>query len=161
LTFHVVNCCSKCERCKDGLQQKCLSLFKYGHTSISKTSELNGCYASHIIIHSGTHVVKIPDHLEDRIASPINCALATMINAVSGISGKNQDRETAAAIQGCGLLGIYGCALLHEAGFSKVFCSDINADRLAMVKKFGGIPLQAGKKNRWPSLSTLLLNWFG
>lgn len=48
--------------------------------------------------------------------------------------------------QGCGLLGIYGCALLHEAGFSKVFCSDINADRLAMVKKFGGIPLQAGKK---------------
>jgi len=100
----------------------------------------NACHYS-----SGTHVVKIPDHLEDRIASPINCALATMINAVSGISGKNQDRETAAAIQGCGLLGIYGCALLHEAGFSKVFCSDINADRLAMVKKFGGIPLQAGQ----------------
>ncbi|XP_015751413.1 PREDICTED: L-threonine 3-dehydrogenase-like [Acropora digitifera] len=73
LTFHVVNCCSKCERCRDGLQQKCLSLFK-----------------------------------------------------------------------GCGLLGIYGSALLHEAGFSKVFCSDINADRLTMVKKFGGIPLQAG-----------------
>lgn len=144
LTFHVVNCCSKCERCRDGLQQKCFSLFKYGHASISKTSELNGCYASHIIIHSGTHVVKIPDHLEDRIASPINCALATMINAVSGISGKNQDRETIAVIQGCGLLGIYGSALLHEAGFSKVFCSDINADRLAMVKKFGGIPLQAG-----------------
>lgn len=60
---------------------------------------MNGCYASHVIIHSGTHVVKIPDHLEDRIASPINCALATMINAVSGISGKNQDRETIAVIQ--------------------------------------------------------------
>lgn len=29
LTFHVVNCCSKCECCKDGLQQKCLSLFKW------------------------------------------------------------------------------------------------------------------------------------
>ena len=28
LTFHVVNCCGECERCKDGLQQKCLSLFK-------------------------------------------------------------------------------------------------------------------------------------
>ena len=59
---------------------------------------MNGCYASHIIIHSGTHVVKIPDHLEDRIASLINCALATMINAVSGISGKNQDRETIIAV---------------------------------------------------------------
>ena len=28
LTFHVVNCCNKCENCKDGLQQKCASLFK-------------------------------------------------------------------------------------------------------------------------------------
>lgn len=47
-------------------------------------------------------------------------------------------------LQGCGLLGIYGCALLHEAGFNKVFCSDINPERLAMVSKFGGIPLVAG-----------------
>ena len=28
LTFHVVDCCNKCENCKDGLQQKCASLFK-------------------------------------------------------------------------------------------------------------------------------------
>ena len=28
LTFHVVNCCGKCENCKGGLQQKCSSLFK-------------------------------------------------------------------------------------------------------------------------------------
>ena len=34
--------------------------------------------------------------------------------------------------------------LLREAGFNKVFCSDINVDRLDMVQKFGGIPLQAG-----------------
>ena len=49
-------------------------------------------------------------------------------------------------LQGCGLLGIYGCALLHEAGFNKVFCYDINPERLAMVSKFGGIPLVAGNK---------------
>jgi len=41
-------------------------------------------------------------------------------------------------------LGIYGCALLREAGFNKVFCSDVNPERLAMVQKFGGIPLEAG-----------------
>ena len=58
-------------------------------------------------------------------------------------------------------MGIYGCAMLHEAGFSKVFCSDINADRLAMVKKFGGIPLQGGKKTVGSHLVELLLNWFG
>lgn len=147
LTFHVVNCCGKCERCKDGFHQKCLSLFKYGHAPITEDSVLNGCYASHVILHSGTHIVKIPDHVEDRIASPLNCALSTMVNAVSGLNGRNPHRETSALIQGCGLLGIYGCVLLHEAGFNKVFCSDVNPGRLAMVKKFGGIPLAAGKKN--------------
>lgn len=147
LTFHVVNCCGGCERCKDGLQQKCLSLFKYGHAPMTSDSQLNGCYASHIILHSGTHVSKIPDHVQDRIASPVNCALATMVNAVSGLDGRNPHRETSAVIQGCGLLGIYGCALLHEAGFNKVFCSDINPERLAMVSKFGGIPLVAGQQD--------------
>ena len=34
LTFHVVNCCGECERCKDGLQQKCLSLFKVRSSTV-------------------------------------------------------------------------------------------------------------------------------
>lgn len=45
LTFHVVNCCGKCERCKDGLQQKCVSLFKVSWMglllSLSSTKTLN------------------------------------------------------------------------------------------------------------------------
>ncbi|KAJ7384566.1 hypothetical protein OS493_021197 [Desmophyllum pertusum] len=43
-----------------------------------------------IIIHSGTHVVKIPDHVNDKIASPVNCAkmLQPWVNAVSGLDGK-------------------------------------------------------------------------
>jgi len=145
LTFHVVNCCNTCENCKDGLQQKCASLFKYGHSPITDESQLNGCYVSHIIIHSGTHVVKVPDHVKDKIASPVNCALATMVNVTSGLVGRNHHRNTVAVIQGCGLLGIYGCVLLHEAGFSEVFCCDINPKRLEMVQKFGGIPVMSGE----------------
>ena len=76
-----------------------INRIQYGHAAIMKNSELNGCYASHIIIHSGTHVVKVPDHLQDRIASPINCALATMISAVSGLNGRGSNRETIALIQ--------------------------------------------------------------
>jgi len=54
---------------------------------------------SHIIIHSGTHVVKVPDHVKDKIASPVNCALATMVNVTSGLIGKNPHRNTIAVIQ--------------------------------------------------------------
>ena len=46
--------------------------------------------------------------------------------------------------QGAGTLGLYGAALLRERGFTKVFVSDVNQDRLLMVPRFGGIPLNTG-----------------
>ena len=45
----------------------------------------NGCYASHIVIRKGTHIVKVPDNIPDKLAAPINCALGTMVNAVSSL----------------------------------------------------------------------------
>ena len=74
-------------------------LLQYGHSPITDESQLNGCYVSHIIIHSGTHVAKVPDHVNDKLASPVNCALATMVNVTSGLCGKNPHRNTAAVIQ--------------------------------------------------------------
>ena len=74
-------------------------LLQYGHSPITEESQLNGCYLSHIIIHSGTHIVKVPDHVKDKIASPVNCALATMVNVTSGLDGKNPCRNTVAVIQ--------------------------------------------------------------
>lgn len=38
-------------------------------------------------------------------------------------------------------MGLYGCALLNEAGFCKVYCHDISRERLRLVPKFGGIPV--------------------
>jgi len=55
---------------------------KYGHAKLSDGSGFNGCYASHIILRHGTHVVKIPDSISDRCAAPINCSLATTMCAM-------------------------------------------------------------------------------
>ena len=52
----------------------------------------SGCYASHIVLHQGTFCVQIPGHIPDSIAAPINCAVATVVNAVSQLpscAGKN------------------------------------------------------------------------
>lgn len=46
---------------------------------------LNGCYASHIVIRSGTYIVKIPSDVDPLILTPVNCALATVMNAVENI----------------------------------------------------------------------------
>ena len=42
----------------------------------------NGCYATHIVIRKGTHTVKLPDNVPDQIGATLNCALASMTNAV-------------------------------------------------------------------------------
>ena len=58
---------------------------QYGHSVISDGEGFNGCYASHIVLRRGTSVFPIADNVSDRVAAPINCALATMMNAISQI----------------------------------------------------------------------------
>lgn len=64
-------------------------LFQYGHQLVSSGCGFNGCYASHIVLESGTAVYRIPSDLSDLVVVPINCALATMVNAVSCIPQNN------------------------------------------------------------------------
>ena len=60
-------------------------LFQYGHAALSVGAGFNGCYASHIVLGSGTAVVPLPRNVSDKMAAPINCALATMVNVMSHI----------------------------------------------------------------------------
>ena len=153
LTFTIADFCQNCERCDSNLHQKCYSLFKYGHSHLSDGTGWNGCYASHIVLRKGTHVTKLPDNLPSRIAAPLNCALATMVNAVSPVVDLNcleKERKTngkkTALIQGAGLLGLYASILFKEAGYKEIFCSDIHHDRLDMAAKFGALPIKLGSE---------------
>ena len=60
--------------------------------ALDKASGFTGCYASHIVLHSGTAIFPIPDHVSDKVAAPINCALATMVNALSNLPPGGPDR---------------------------------------------------------------------
>jgi putative phosphonate catabolism associated alcohol dehydrogenase len=138
VTWSIADSCGICAFCTThGLPQKCRSLFKYGHGAIDDGTGLNGCYASHILLRQGTHVVKVPEHLPDSVAAPANCALATAVNAVSHLPDSCQ----AAVVHGFGLLGLYTCALLRDRGVPHVFCVDVLEQRLAQVGAFGGIAI--------------------
>lgn len=139
VTFSIIDSCFKCWACRSGLPQKCQHMKKYGHLSLSDHGGgFNGCYASHLVLRAGTEVFPIPDSVTDREAAPINCALATMMSATESIP--NNEHYKTAVIQGAGLLGLYGCAILRERGFKHVWCMDIDQNRLLMVPRFGGIP---------------------
>jgi putative phosphonate catabolism associated alcohol dehydrogenase len=138
VSWSIADSCGDCRFCGDyGLPEKCDHLFKYGHAPLGDGSGLNGCYSTHILLRSGTHIVKIADHLSDALVAPINCALATVVNAIDQLPQIGRS----VVVQGAGLLGLYACAALRDRGFDQVFCVDVEPARLALVPRFGAIPI--------------------
>eukprot|EP00927_Polykrikos_kofoidii_P044483 TRINITY_DN38437_c0_g1_i1.p1 TRINITY_DN38437_c0_g1~~TRINITY_DN38437_c0_g1_i1.p1 ORF type:complete len:427 (+),score=57.27 TRINITY_DN38437_c0_g1_i1:45-1325(+) len=151
VTFTVADSCGVCPECMlHKLPQKCVSLMKYGHEKIDSGSGLNGTYASHILLRRGTHVVPLPSSISSRVASPANCALATVANSLDLGRLPRFGANNSAVVQGAGLLGIYAVAWLKKrVGMDKVFCLDMDRNRLATAEKFGAIPvlIQAGEEH--------------
>ena len=129
--------CGNCAACTEwDLPQKCGSVFKYGHAPVRDGCGLNGTYASHILLRAGTHLVEVPEQVSDAAAAPANCSLATMANVTEFLPVPCNT----AVIQGAGLLGLHGCALLRAAGVRRVLLVDPDESRLGHVGEFGGEP---------------------
>lgn len=134
VTWTLTDTCGCCKPCTDwSIPQKCESLFKYGHAPLESGSGLNGCFASHIMLRKGTHIVELPDALPDSFVAPANCALATMVAVIEPIPATTKK----VLIQGAGLLGVYGTALLKHRGVEEIWVTDIVQDRLDLVAEFG------------------------
>ncbi len=155
VTWTIIDNCGECSSCTDyELPEKCEELFKYGHASIHKGTGLNGCYSTHIHIRKGTHLVKVPQIISDVAAVPANCALATMVNAISQIKCIPEK----VIIQGGGLLGVYTCALLKEIGVPEIYCLEVDENRFELIEKFGGVPVNAQNLQK---TNELILNHAG
>ncbi len=140
VSWSIADSCGACVPCTEHrLPEKCTALFKYGHATLADGSGLNGCYATHLLIRPGTHIANVADHLPDSAVAPANCALATAVNAIAVLPTPC----TSVLVQGAGLLGLYTCVLLAERGIEQIYCTDINADRLALSSEFGAIPATA------------------
>jgi len=137
VTWTIADSCGECAPCRDwDLPQKCSRLFKYGHSEITNGSGLNGCYSTHILLRPGTTIIPIPEELPDEMIAPANCALATMVWATEYLPKPCR----VALIQGAGMLGLCGCALLRARGVEEVIVVDNETARLALVESFGGKP---------------------
>ena len=144
ITWSIADSCGNCRFCNDhALPEKCDNLFKYGHAPLNDGSGLNGCYSTHILLRPGTHIVKIPECLSDALAAPVNCALATVFNAMAHLP----ENARRVLVQGAGLLGLYACAALRERGVELVLCVDIEPSRLALIERFGAVPIDGTQGN--------------
>lgn len=135
VTWSLADSCGACAACTDwNLPQKCERVFKYGHAALQQGSGLHGTYATHIVLRPGTHLVEVPDSVPDTVATSANCSLATMANVTEVLPVPCRF----AVVQGAGLLGLHGCALLRAAGVARVIVVDNDETRLARVAEFGG-----------------------
>lgn len=116
------------------MPQKSLGVRKYGHDLADEDPHFLGGFAEYCYVVPGTGILKLPDELSDEEATPINCGVATMVCATEATRIQMGD---VVAIQGLGLLGLYGCAMAKTRGARLVIGLDAVADRLAAAKKFG------------------------
>lgn len=138
VTWSLIDHCNTCPACTSwGLPQKCEQLFKYGHSRWDEGTAPNGCYATHVVLRAGTHVVKLPDSVTDRMAVAANCALATMVHAVEKLP---HDRQTV-WIQGGGLLGLFGAALLRDRGAARVIVTEPDPRRRQVAARVGALAM--------------------
>jgi putative phosphonate catabolism associated alcohol dehydrogenase len=147
VTFSVAASCGRCDPCTSwSIPQKCTGVYKYGHapflpdrTAGKRAVEgLAGTYATHLLLRPGSAVVRIPDAIPDAVAAPANCALATVCAALrSARHVLSPARPAAVLVQGCGLLGLYACALAARGGARCVVATDVSPARRALALRFG------------------------
>ena len=134
VSWSIMASCGGCFYCGLDLPQKCEKLRKYGHTCCNEPPHLTGGFAEYICLFAGTTIYRIPAGIPDEIATPANCALSTVINAVETI-GLNKGETV--LIQGAGLLGLNLVALAVEAGAGRIFVTDVLQSRLNLAGRFG------------------------
>ncbi len=134
VTWSIAASCGSCRYCTSGIPQKCERVRKYGHLCLEQHPHLTGGYAEYICIMPGTAVFKAPPEVPDEILAPVNCTLATAVNAVRSIGLRSSDTVL---VQGAGLLGLYICALAKSAGCPCVIATDTTPARLETARHFG------------------------
>ncbi|MQA04071.1 MAG: alcohol dehydrogenase catalytic domain-containing protein [Streptosporangiales bacterium] len=134
VTWSIGASCGSCVRCRRGIPQKCARLRKYGHEAIDEQWQLSGGLASHCHVQPGTALVQVPDSIPDSVATPANCATATVASALRTIGVRP---GSTALVQGCGMLGLTAVGYLRSLGVQTVVACDIDADRRALAERCG------------------------
>ena len=134
VVWSVTAACRECDRCRAGHSAKCRKLLKTGHEPLSGPWPLSGGYATHIVLHRGLTLVRVPDTVPDPAAAMSACALATVmacLEAAGDLAGRR------VLVSGVGMLGLCACAVASERGASWVEARDPNPQRRALACRFG------------------------
>ncbi|MFG0264661.1 MAG: zinc-binding dehydrogenase [Rhodopirellula sp. JB055] len=127
--------CECCFYCDNDLNQKCDSLFKYGHEA--NQGRPTGGLSEHCVLVAGTPIFPVPAVLSNEVVAPVNCATATVSAAFRLVSQTHRMQGASVLIVGAGMLGLTAAAQCSEAGASQVIVADPNEERAKLALLFG------------------------
>lgn len=134
VTWTIGTSCGTCVRCVRGVPQKCVGVRKYGHEAMTGRWRLNGGFSSHCHLIEGTGIVPVPDDLADEVATPANCATATVVCAARRARLGAGDTVI---VLGCGMLGLTAVAYAKDRGAARVLACDVDEGRRGSALDFG------------------------
>jgi putative phosphonate catabolism associated alcohol dehydrogenase len=142
ITWTVAASCGRCVNCRDGLEQKCLKLVKYGHEKVSREMPFRGGLADVVLLSPGTGIVKLSSDLSDELPLEMlalaNCSTATVAAVLRAGFARRNRPGMSVAVLGVGVLGLTACAMAKEIyQASVIIACDRDADRAESAKAFG------------------------
>ncbi|CAH0139894.1 L-threonine 3-dehydrogenase [Microbacterium sp. Bi98] len=140
IVWSVTISCGTCDRCAQGVPQKCRALGKYGHDRIGVHGDLTGAFGSHVQVRAGTAIVRVPESLPAAVLAPASCATATAWAAVARAARDHDLDGATVRIHGAGLVGLSAAAIAVEHG-ATVEVLDPAPERLALAARFGAGPI--------------------
>lgn len=134
VTWSMVWSCGGCYYCRHGLRPKCDRLMKFGHEQIVAGRALIGGMAEFCHLPEGTAIFRVPGNVPDLVASPANCATAT-VAAVLRNAGPVAGEVV--LVHGAGMLGQTACAMAAASGAAKVVALEPDRRRREAALRFG------------------------
>lgn len=136
VTWSMVWSCGECYYCRLGIRPKCEQLRKFGHEKLTSESKhtLFGGMSEYCHLPARTAIFKVPENVADSVASPANCATAT-VAAVFRNAGSVKDQTV--IVHGAGMLGQTACAMAAVGGAKHVVVIEPDAQRREQSLEFG------------------------
>jgi len=134
VTWSTVWSCGACYYCTRGLRPKCEHLMKFGHERIAAGRDLIGGLADHCILREGAGIFRVPPNVPDTVASPANCATATVAAVLRAAGGVESQTVV---VYGAGMLGLTACAMASARGASNVIAIERDPGRAELAGRFG------------------------
>src|SRR5262249_42304384 len=133
-TWSTIWSCGACYYCTRGLRPKCEHLMKFGHERIAAGRDLIGGLADHCILREGAGIFRVPPNVPDTVASPANCATATVAAVLRAAGGVESQTVV---VYGAGMLGLTACAMASACGASNVIAIERDPGRAELPGRFG------------------------